>query len=153
MAASTPHIDYPLKLSSTGVLTLDVMQLKQHLTQQLNYSQTEASTLVDEITSAVRVINWSALHTAVRKAPHLMNFMLQSVGPSERLRFIKMQAGGAGVLYSIFAKCHQETFRQILQSVSSDDEMLQLLQMTDSPSWTVLHDAAYYSATETVQRF
>ena len=54
MAGSTPHIDYPLKSSNTGVLTLDVIKLKHHLIEQLNYNQTDASTLVDEITSLVK---------------------------------------------------------------------------------------------------
>ena len=77
--------------------------------------------------------------------------MPQSVDPSERLRYIQIQAGGAFGLYCI-AECHPETYRQRLQSVSSDDERLQLLQMNDiGLGFTVLHYAAYYSATETVQ--
>ena len=82
MAASTSHIDYPLKLSSDGLLTLDEFKLRQHLIEQLNYSQTDASTLVYEITSLVREDNKSALHTAAREAPHLVNVMQQSVDPS-----------------------------------------------------------------------
>ena len=74
----------------------------------------------------------------------------QSVDPSERLRFIQIQAGGAGGLF-IIARYHLETFRQILQSVSSDDERLQLLQMKDITLWTELHYAAFTSTTETVQ--
>ena len=149
MAASTTHIDYPLE----GVLTLDDVKLKQHLIQQLGYNLIETSTLVDEITSLVRKDNKSTLYAAavLREAPHLVNVLLQSVDPSERLRFIQTQVGGAFGLYCI-AECHPETYRQILQSVSSDDERLQLLQMNDIDlGFTVLHYAAYYSATETVQ--
>ena len=154
MAASTPHINYPLNLSSQGDLKLNVIKLKQHLIEQLNYNQTEASALVDEITSLVREDNKSALHTAAvwRKASHLVNVILQSVDPSERLRFIQIQAVGFYGLYNIAAN-HLETYRQILQSVSSDDERLQLLQNKDEDSngWTVFHFAAITSATERAQ--
>ena len=99
----------------------------------------------------MRENNKSALLTVVeREAPHLVNVLLQSVDPGERLRFIQIQTGGADGLYNI-ARSHLETFRQILQSVSSDDERLQLLQMKGSLGWTVLHYAAYESAIETVQ--
>ena len=150
MAASTPHIDFPLKLSSTGVLTIDVIKLKKHLIEQLSCNQTEAFTLVDEITSLVRSVKKSALLTAARKAPHLVNVMLQSVAPNKRLRLIQIQAGGADGLYYI-ARYHLETYRQILQSVSSDAKRLQLLQMKDSLGYTVLHTAATYSALKTAQ--
>ena len=152
MAASTPHVDYPLKLSSTGVLKLNVIKLKQHLIQQLNCNQTEASTLVYEIRSLVREGKKSALLTAVvsREAPHLVNVILQSVDPSERLRFIQIQVGGVNGFYNIALR-RPVAFKQILQSVSSDDERLQLLQMKSRGGWTVLHYAAYNSATETVQ--
>ena len=153
MAASTSHLDYPLKLFSEGLHTkLDDFKLQKYLIQQLNYNQTDASTLVDEITSLVRENKNSVFWTAVeeRKAPHLVNVMLQSVDPSERLRFINIQAGGAVGLYLI-ATDHHEAYRQILQFVSSDDERVQLLQMKGSYGWTVLHSAAYNSATEIVQ--
>ena len=152
MAAFTPQIGYPLKLSSGEALQLNAIKLKQHLIQQLNYNQTDVSTLVDGIKSLVREDKKSALLTAVvkREAPHLVNVILQSVDPSERLRFIQIQASGFFGLF-IIARYHLETFRQILQSVSSDDERFQLLQMQDIGDWTVLHDAAAWSATETVQ--
>ena len=150
-AVVAPQIFYPLKLSNKDTAIFDAKKLEVHLRQQLNYSQTEASTLVDEITSLVREDNKSALRTAAKKAPHLVNFILQSVDPSERLRFIQIQANGDGGLYTI-AFDHLETYRQILQSVSSDDERLQLLQMKgDIYGGTVLHRAAYNSDTETVQ--
>ena len=150
-AAAVPQIDYPIKLSYNGAVAFDARKLENHLIQQLSYNQTEASTLVDEITSLVREDNKSALQTAVlRKAPHLVNVILQSVDPSERLRFIQIQAGGADGLYNI-ARFHLETYRQILQSVSSDDERLQLLHMEITHGWTVLHHAAKDSATEIVQ--
>ena len=67
-------------------MQLNVTKLKQHLTQQLNYSQTDATALVDKIASLVREDKKLALQTAavLRKAPHLVNVMLQSVDPSER---------------------------------------------------------------------
>ena len=153
MATSRPQIGYPLKLSSGGALTLNVIKLENHLIEQLNYNQTEASMLVDEITSLVREDNKSVLRTAVeREAPHLVNVILQSVDPSERVRFIQIQAGGVRGLYDI-AKYHLEleTFRQVLKSVSSDDERLQLLQMKGNFALTVLHYAAYDSATGRVK--
>ena len=152
MAASTPHIDYPLKLYHSEVVPLNVIKLKQHLIEQLSYSQTEASTLVDEITSLVREDDKSVLRTAAveREALHLVNVMLQSVHPIQRLRFIQTQACGADGLCFI-ARYHPDTLRQILQSVSTDDERLQLLQMKDITHWTALHYAAFTSATETVQ--
>ena len=161
MAASTTHTDYPLRLSPDGVLTFDAMELEHHLIQQLGYDQTVASTLVDEITSLVGEDKKSALHTAVeRKAPHLVNvilqsvdpsdFMLKSADPSERLKFIQIQGGGSVGLYLI-ARFHLEIFRQILQCVSSDDERFQLLQMKGGGGWTVLHDAAANSAAEIVE--
>ena len=148
MAASTSHLDYPLKLFNEGLHTkLDDFKLQKYLIQQLNYNQTDASILVNEITSVVREDKNSVFWTAVeeRKAPHLVNVMLQSVDPSERLRFIQIQAGEDDDLFDI-AQRHLETFRQILQSVSNDDERLQLLQMKDIIDWTVLHHAAVYSA-------
>ena len=149
-AAVPPKIGYPIKLNRNGTVTFDDRKLENHLIQQLNYNQTEASTLVDEITSLVREDNKSALLTAVdREAPHLVNIILQSVDPSERLRFIQIQSGGAGGLSNI-ARYHLETYRQILLSVSSDDERLQLLQMKDRTGWTLLHSAAFNS-TEIVQ--
>ena len=109
---------YPIKLSYNDTVTLHARQLlENHLTQQLSYNQTDASTLVDEITSLVRENNKSA--------------------------------GGVRDLYNIAAD-PLETFRQILQFVSSDDERLQVLQMKDSKGWTVLHGAVFNSATETV---
>ena len=151
-AAAVPQIGYPLKLSNNGAVRFDARKLETHLIQQRSYNQTEASTLVDEITSLVREDKKSALSTAVvkRQAPHLVNVMLQSVDPSERLRFIQIQAGGAFGLYDI-AIYHLETYRQILQSVSSDDERLQLLEMKDSLGGTILHAAAHNYATEIVQ--
>ena len=151
-AVVVPQIVYPLKLSKKNTVTFDANKLEDHLIQQLNYTQTEASTLVDEITSLVREDNKSALRTAVieRKAPYLVDVILQSVDPSERLRFIQMQVGEAIGLHCI-AKYHLETLRQILQSVTSDDERLQLLQMNSRGGWAVLHYAANNSATETVQ--
>ena len=150
-AAAVPQIGYPIKLNRKGTVTFKARKLENHLIQQLNYNQTDASTLVNEITSLVREDKTSVLLTAVRKtALHLVNVMLQSVDPSERLRVIQIQAGGAEGLYYI-ALYHLETFRQILQSVSSDDERLQLLQMKSSGGWTILHAAADDSATEIVQ--
>ena len=152
-AVVVPQIVHPLKLSKKDAVIFDSNKLEDHLIQQLSYNQNEASTLVDEITSLVREDNKSVLYAAavLREAPHLVNVMLQSVDPSERLRFIQIQAGGADGLYVNISKYHQKTFRQILQSVSSDDERLQLLQMKDSYGCTVLHYAADDSATETVQ--
>ena len=93
----------------------------------------------------------SALRTAVALRKHLVNVIMQSVDPSERLRFIQIQAGGAHGLNNI-AQCHPETLRQILQSVSSDDERLQLLQMKTITDWTVLDYAvADDSATKIVK--
>ena len=151
MAAAVvrPQIVYPLKLSHNDTAIFDAKKLEDHLIQQLNYSQTEASTLVYEVTSVVSEDKKSALLTAAKEAPHLVNVILQSVDPSERVRFMQIQVGGAVGLYKI-ARYHLETYRQILQSVSSDDERLQLLQMKDSKGWTVLHGAAFNSATETV---
>ena len=150
-AAAVPQIGYPIKLNRKGTVTFKARKLENHLKQQLNYSQTDASTLVDEITSLMRENKKPALLTAVLiKAPHLVNVMLQSVDPSERLRFIQIQAGGAVGLYHI-ARYHLDTYRQILQYVSSDDERLQLLQTKDSLDRTVLHHAADYSDTEAVQ--
>ena len=149
-AVVRPQIVYPLKLSKKNTAIFDARKLEGHLIQQLNYNQTEASKLVDEITRLVTEHKKSALRTAVALRKHLVNVILQSVDPSERLRFIQIQAGGFYGLYYI-ARSHLETFRQILQSVSSDDERLQLLQMKDSDGWTVLHAAAYKSATEIVQ--
>ena len=151
-AAVVPQIVYPLKLSNKNTVIFDAKKLEHHLIQHLHYNQTDASTLVDEITRLVRENNKSALRTAIekRKALHLVNVLLQSVDPNERLRFIQVQAGGADGLCSI-AIHHPETYRQILQSVSSDDERLQLLQRKDSNGWTGLHSAATNSATETVQ--
>ena len=74
----------------------------------------------------------------------------QSVDPSERLTFIKKHSGGVNVLYD-YARSDIETFRQKLQSISSDDERFQLLQMQDIGGFTVLHYAAAWSATETAQ--
>ena len=138
MAGSTPQIGYPLKLSSGGALTLDVIKLENHLTEQLSYNQTEASLLVDEITSLVREDNKSASLPAAKVAPHLVNVILQSVDPGERPRFIQIQAGGVHGLYNI-ASYNLGTFRQILQSVSSEDERLQLLQMKSSFELTLLY--------------
>ena len=81
-AAAVPQIGYPIMLSYNGTVVFDDRKLENHLIEQLNYSQTDASILVDEITSLVREDNKSALHTAVRKAPHLVNVMLQSVDPT-----------------------------------------------------------------------
>ena len=150
-AAVPPKIGYPITLNRNGTVTFQARKLENHLIQQLNYNQTEASTLVDEIIRLVREDNKSAFWTVAveRKAPHLVNFMLQSVDPSERLRFIQIQAGGVNDLY-VVARNHPETFRQILQSVSSDDERLQLLQMKRR-GCTVLHYATEFSATEIVQ--
>ena len=153
-AASVPQIVYPFKLSQEDAVTFDANKLEDHLIKQLNYSHTDASTLVDEITSLVRKDNNSVLLTAAvwRKAPHLLvNVILQSVDPSERLRFIQIQADGRDDGLHYIALCQLETFRQILQSVSSDDERLQLLQMKSSGGYTVLHAAADSSATEIVQ--
>ena len=150
MATLTPQIGYPLKLSSGGALQLNVIKLENHLIEQLSYNQTEASTLVNEITSLVREDNKSTLLSAGIKAPHLLNVILQSVDPSERLRFIQIQAGGADGLYDI-ARYHLETYRQILQSVSGDDERLQLLQMKDRIGWTVLHFSVYLYVPKIVQ--
>ena len=129
-AAAVPQIGYPIKLNRNGTVTFKARKLENHLIEQLNYNQTEASTLVDEITRLVRANNKSVLLAAAvwRKAPHLVNVMLQSVDPSERLRLIQIQAGGVDGLYNI-AAYHLETFRQILESVISDDERLQL------PAW------------------
>ena len=149
-AVVVPQIVYPLKLSKKNTVTFDANKLEDHLIQQLNYTQTEASTLVDEITSLVKENRNSVLWTAAREAAHLVNVILQSVDPSERLRLIQIQGGGFNGLYNI-AQRHLETYRQILQSVSSDDERLQLLQMKNSNCWTVLHHAAVISATEIVQ--
>ena len=150
-AVVAPQIVYPLKLSNKDTAIFDAKKLEDHLRQQLNYNQTVASTLVDGITTLVREDNKSALRTAVeREGPHLVNIMLQSVDPSERLRFIQIQAGGADGLCDIAADL-LETYRQILRSVSSDDERLELLQTKDSLGFTVLYAAARDSATETVQ--
>ena len=81
-AAAVPQIGYPIMLSYNGTVVFDDRKLENHLIEQLNYSQTDASILVDEITSLVREDIKSALHTAVRKAPHLVNVMLQSVDPT-----------------------------------------------------------------------
>ena len=138
-AAAVPQIGYPIKLSRKGTVIFKDSKLENHLMQQLSYNQTEASTSVYEIASLVRENKWSALLTAVLiKAPHLVNVMLQSVDPSERLRFIQIQAVEVDGLYYI-AKHQPETFRQILQSVSSDDERLQLLQMKYRNDSTVLY--------------
>ena len=140
-AAAVPQIGYPIKLSSNGTVTFDARKLENHLIEQLNYNQTEASTLVDEITSLVRENKRSIFWPAVeeRQTPNPVNIILQSVDPSERLRFIRIQAGGV-FGFEYIARYHPpETFRQILQSVSSDDERLQLLQKDDSSDWTVLH--------------
>ena len=77
-AAAVPQIGYPIKLNRNGTVTFKARKLENHLIQQLSYNQTEASTLVDEITSLVREDNKSALLTAVveREAPHLVNVIL-----------------------------------------------------------------------------
>ena len=94
-AAAVPQIDYPIKLSYNGAVAFDARKLENHLIQQLSYSHTEAFSLVDEITSLVREDKKSVLMTAAeRETPHLVNVILQSVDPSERLRFIQIQASG-----------------------------------------------------------
>ena len=95
-AVVVPQIVHPLKLSKKDAVIFDSNKLEDHLIQQLSYNQNEASTLVDAITSLVRANNKSVLLTAAvwRNAPHLVNVMLQSVDPSERLRFIQIQADG-----------------------------------------------------------
>ena len=141
-AVVVPQIVYPLKLSNKDTAIFDAKKLEDQLIQQLNYTQTEASTLVDEITSLVREDKRLALQRAAyRGAAHLVNAMLQSADPSERLRFIQMQAGEGVALYFI-ALLDLESYRQILQSVSGDDERLQLLQMKNGRACTLLHHAA-----------
>ena len=111
-AVAVPQIGYPIKLNRNGTVTFKARKLENHLIGQLNYNQTEASTLVDEITRLVRANNKSVLLAAAvwRKAPHLVNVMLQSVDPSERLRFIQIQADGALRLFTI-ASFNLETYR------------------------------------------
>ena len=129
-----------------AVPTLDDIKLKQHLIQQLKYQETDASIKVDWIKNLVKE-DESAIVIVAAEAPDLVNVMLQSVDLSERLKFIQTRAGGFNGLYNI-ALFHHETYRQILQSISSDDERLQLLQMKDQRGRTVLNRAAAYSAKE-----
>ena len=127
-AAVVQQIVYLLKLTNNGTVTFNARKMENYQTQQqLNHNQTEASALVDEITNLVRKYKKSGLWTAAvwREAAHLLIVILQPVHPSERLRLIQIQAGGAGGLYYI-ARQHLETYRHIIQSVSSDDERLQL---------------------------
>ena len=62
-AAAVPQIGYPIMLSYNGTVVFDDRKLENHLIQQLSYSQTEASTLVNEITSLVRENNKLVLMT------------------------------------------------------------------------------------------
>ena len=154
MAASafiTTTGQYPIWIEEDKIYC-DEAKLKDHLTQNLNYNETDAAMIVQRLTGHIKYglyyFWWSA---AERMGTEAVRVLLHSIEHSQVIYMLVYQAGNdyTALHWCAFNK-RNEVIKVILDSVS-EEECYQLLNITDNMRWTPLHWSCYRGDTESVR--